>query len=218
MQMKLLSTAAAVTIAMLSASAQAAVNITSVSIKGVDTSYVWDTANGVNNTVFIAQNVNMVTSNYNNVSQSIEIALLAGDNAFAILGDGQPGGSKAEASLAYLITVMFSNGQSIAGVYNSVLADNDTGGFFGTTVQTIDDAVYSLSSFDWHRSTGKGSNTVGPKQVGAGGDPRDYSGQFAISVVTVPEPATWLMMIAGFGLVGAGLRSRLPVRTRVSYN
>lgn len=31
-----------------------------------------------------------------------------------------------------------------------------------------------------------------------------------ISVVEVPEPATWGMMIAGFGLVGLGLRKRRP--------
>lgn len=29
-----------------------------------------------------------------------------------------------------------------------------------------------------------------------------------ISPVSVPEPSTWLMMIAGFGIIGAGLRAR----------
>ena len=33
----------------------------------------------------------------------------------------------------------------------------------------------------------------------------------------VPEPATWLMMIGGFGLVGGAMRRRSKVRTTVSY-
>lgn len=33
----------------------------------------------------------------------------------------------------------------------------------------------------------------------------------------VPEPATWAMMALGFGLVGAALRSRARVPTRVSF-
>ncbi|WP_232283436.1 PEPxxWA-CTERM sorting domain-containing protein [Sphingomonas sp. PAMC 26617] len=218
MRKKLLSTAAAITIAMLAVSAQASVNITGVSIRGLGTNYVWDTEKKLNNTVFIAQNIGTVTSNYNNVSQPISIPLLPGDAAFAILGDGQPFGNKAEASTSYLITVLLSNGQSIGGVYNSLLDDDATGGFSGTTVQTVNGFEYSLSSFDWHRSTGRGSNTVGPSHVGPGGDTHDYSGQFAISVVVVPEPATWIMMLTSFGLVGAGLRARYKVRTRVTYS
>jgi hypothetical protein len=42
----------------------------------------------------------------------------------------------------------------------------------------------------------------------------DNSGQIAFDISAVPEPATWLMMIAGFGLVGAGMRRRA---TKVSY-
>ena len=38
-----------------------------------------------------------------------------------------------------------------------------------------------------------------------------------ISVAGVPEPATWAMMLLGFGMVGFGLRSRSNVATRVAY-
>jgi len=36
-------------------------------------------------------------------------------------------------------------------------------------------------------------------------------------VVAVPEPATWAMMIAGFGMVGFGLRSRKRQTVKVTY-
>jgi hypothetical protein len=38
-----------------------------------------------------------------------------------------------------------------------------------------------------------------------------------ISVAAVPEPATWLMMIAGFGLIGGMMRRRKP-QVAVSYS
>lgn len=37
-----------------------------------------------------------------------------------------------------------------------------------------------------------------------------------LATAAVPEPATWAMMIAGFGLVGAAMRRR-SIRTTVSY-
>lgn len=33
----------------------------------------------------------------------------------------------------------------------------------------------------------------------------------------VPEPATWAMMIGGFGMIGFAMRRRQKVTTRVSY-
>lgn len=43
-----------------------------------------------------------------------------------------------------------------------------------------------------------------------------YIYRFALANNGVPEPSTWLMMIAGFGMVGGALRRR-NVRTSVSY-
>ena len=34
------------------------------------------------------------------------------------------------------------------------------------------------------------------------------SGSFLVDLTAVPEPATWAMMLLGFGMVGLGLRSR----------
>ncbi len=40
----------------------------------------------------------------------------------------------------------------------------------------------------------------------------DNGGSFEVTVSqAIPEPATWAMMIAGFGLVGAGMRRRKPM-------
>lgn len=41
----------------------------------------------------------------------------------------------------------------------------------------------------------------------------DNTGSFTLSITSVPEPATWAMMVLGFGMVGFGLRYR---RTRQS--
>jgi hypothetical protein len=49
----------------------------------------------------------------------------------------------------------------------------------------------------------------------------DTSGVYSITLspepVAVPEPATWAMMLAGFGLIGFGLRSSRKQAVRVTY-
>jgi hypothetical protein len=42
----------------------------------------------------------------------------------------------------------------------------------------------------------------------------DNSGQIAFNVSAVPEPATWAMMLAGFGLVGFSLRRKQRASVR----
>ncbi|HEU4968186.1 PEPxxWA-CTERM sorting domain-containing protein, partial [Sphingomonas sp.] len=39
-------------------------------------------------------------------------------------------------------------------------------------------------------------------------------GAFAGAIPSVPEPATWAMMIAGFGLIGGALRRRARATLR----
>jgi hypothetical protein len=46
---------------------------------------------------------------------------------------------------------------------------------------------------------------------GLNGDPGTVKGDFKLLSNAVPEPATWAMMITGFGLVGATLRRRRSV-------
>lgn len=46
----------------------------------------------------------------------------------------------------------------------------------------------------------------------------DYNDiEYAFSYPAVPEPATWAMMLLGFGLVGCSLRSRKDSQTRVRF-
>ena len=44
-----------------------------------------------------------------------------------------------------------------------------------------------------------------------------FGSSIAGTVGAAPEPATWALMIVGFGLAGAALRRRQKVTTRVSY-
>lgn len=46
---------------------------------------------------------------------------------------------------------------------------------------------------------------------------QNNSGSFDVTVAAVPEPATWGMMILGFGVAGTALRRRAKVRTTVAY-
>lgn len=43
------------------------------------------------------------------------------------------------------------------------------------------------------------------------------TGGFTVDVVAVPEPATWAMMISGFGFVGGAMRSRRRQQVRITY-
>lgn len=45
--------------------------------------------------------------------------------------------------------------------------------------------------------------------------PHDFRAVFDVGVAAIPEPATWAMMIAGFGLAGAAMRRR--TRITVAY-
>lgn len=52
----------------------------------------------------------------------------------------------------------------------------------------------------------------------ATGAPAGVGSNFVFSAAAVPEPASWLMMIAGVGMVGFGLRRRNSnVKTTVSF-
>ncbi len=95
-----------------------------------------------------------------------------------------------------LLDVLIPTGTSVSGP-GFFLASYDTANQFN-------DGVYSVNSvFDGSATSGF-ANTAGTitqftgTAVGGSGS-------------TVPEPATWLLMIGGFGLVGAGLRRRAAV-------
>jgi len=62
-----------------------------------------------------------------------------------------------------------------------------------------------LIEFSFRRDLG---DTVQANVATFGGDGNDYNGNFRLQSGAVPEPAMWLMMLGGFGLVGASMRRR----------
>jgi len=57
------------------------------------------------------------------------------------------------------------------------------------------------------------------KRVGSAyQNPWDTSGLIDIFVTPVPEPATWAMMILGFGAIGGAMRRQRAVRTKLAYS
>ena len=51
---------------------------------------------------------------------------------------------------------------------------------------------------------------------GNAGTAARYDGNFTL-LAAVPEPATWAMMIAGFGMVGVGMRRRKVAKASVAF-
>lgn len=77
---------------------------------------------------------------------------------------------------------------------------------FGRTDCCNERDVFSYTLFNGTQIVGQGTL-----------DARNASATAEASVAAVPEPASWAMMLAGFGMVGFGLRRRGGVRTTVSY-
>ncbi len=131
-----------------------------------------------------------------------------GSNNYSIAGDGFPGGTSANSDPSYLLTLIFADGATISGQY---VGSTFTGG----TSATVGNTTYTLTGFGWDRSP---ADNVSAHNAVSGGDPSDYTGQFAFTqaISAVPEPATWGLMVLGFGMIGAAARSR-KVKTTVSY-
>lgn len=107
----------------------------------------------------------------------------------------------------------------------------DLGTFTAGTVLTFYIAVSSGSTFFTGPGTGNpdliphaavdamgGATIVGFEDLLGGGD-LDYNDlTFSFTNTGVPEPTTWALMIAGFGLVGGAFRRHNARQVRVSYS
>ncbi|TRW17043.1 Npun_F0296 family exosortase-dependent surface protein [Glacieibacterium frigidum] len=105
-------------------------------------------------------------------------------------------------------TVSFYNGTTLLSSTNltafplsGAYSGNPSGPFAGAN------GGEKYAFFNFHVT--EGFNRVVLSQNGGGGFELDN-----ITIgATVPEPAAWAMMITGFGLVGLGMRRRMPVVT-----
>jgi hypothetical protein len=87
--------------------------------------------------------------------------------------------------------------------------------FNGTPLTRVSSGVLDLWTLnDKFASAGRNYLTISGYWGAQGGS---YTGKFTYgAAASVPEPAAWAMMIAGFGLVGGALRRRSTMK--VSYS
>ena len=117
--------------------------------------------------------------------------------------------------VTFIVGINSINGGTFSGALTGL-----TGSFGGNAftysvnytinIATADTITLGGNSFQ----VGAQTVRINPLTLNSGADP--VSGTLSVSV---PEPATWAMMLLGFGMVGFGLRSRRAgkVTTRASF-
>jgi len=77
------------------------------------------------------------------------------------------------------------------------------------------------STLDFNAGISAGSHTLSLQATRLFGPGRGVTSQYfdnaSLNVAAVPEPATWALMILGFGLMGAAMRRRQQVRVRFAF-
>ena len=102
------------------------------------------------------------------------------------------------------ISFGFSNGDTLVGTYDGALSLSGTPGVFNNA----QDFVVTGGTGRFLAATGSfiGIGTVDILGNGFADAKETFAG--TLSLPAVPEPATWMMMIAGFGCIGAVARRR----------
>ena len=131
-----------------------------------------------------------------------------GGGAYISLGSGQYGNPGSEAAhwnpmLAQFGLVAGSTWFTDAGFVKANVVEGPTTSLLWGYGQSIEKLTPEASSVSYIRANFAGNATV-RGLVGASIDPKTPI------VPGVPEPASWALMIAGFGLVGAMSRRRRP--------
>lgn len=99
---------------------------------------------------------------------------------------------------------------TFAGLWDTYLNTNLAAGTYTVSVQAFSNFAIGPNLSDGFQNTGSfnGRTTNWAFDV--------LNVQAATQIGAVPEPATWAMMLAGFGAVGLGMRRRKP-SVKVSY-
>ncbi len=196
--------AAAASVMAISGTANAA-SIIRADVTG-PTGTIWTTANTGNYTLFL-QNDN--TSPYINTNVSgINIGLNpTGKVSDLLAGEGFVPGQSVNSDPLYTLTLTLDNGAKLVGTYAP-----STNVFLTSTSAVDGGQSYAITNFSYNRFRG---DIVSANVGTPGGDPFDYNGNFTVSAV--PEAATWMMMIAGFGMIGFAMRKRSSVKTTVRF-
>lgn len=199
--------AAAVSVAALSGTAQAA-TIVGATVTG-PSGTVWTTEANSYYALFLQGNN---TTTYVNPGRTIALPVSATGGMMQLLvGEGYRAGETINSDATYNLSLRFDGGQTLSGLYTVA-----TNSFLGGSAFTEGSTTYSLTNFFYNRGR---ADLVQGYTATPGGDPLDYNGSFTVSAVTaaVPETATWAMMLAGFAMIGAGVRSRKNQSVRVTY-
>ena len=207
MKKYLLGAAAAAALTVVSSPAHAAANLIEATVTsglpGAPTGRIWntDSADG-----FYALFLQQPFGNYLNPNEEVNDPTTEGLNAYTILGEGFfPGAGAVDSDPTYTLTLMFADGATLVGSYTRA-----TQTFIGGTAVGAGGALYTLTNFTWERLASDNVQAFDPIP---GGDPNDYFGGFRFTAANaVPEPATWAMMLMGFGAVGYSMRRRSTVK------
>lgn len=132
----------------------------------------------------------------------------SGSTRVLLAGEGFLPNTTSDSDSIYNLTLTFDGGQTLTGSYSPL-----TNSFLSGSSFTSGNVAYSLSEFSFRRFLG---DAVQANVATPGGDGNDYVGNFRIATLAgaVPEPASWAMMIGGFGLMGGAIRRRARPSTK----
>lgn len=141
--------------------------------------------------------------------EAINLAVGTGGMRVLLAGDGFLPGTTVDSDPIYNLVLNFASGNSLTGSYSPI-----TNSFLSGSSFLFQGDSYALTEFSFRRYLG---DAVSQYVARPGGDGNDYAGNFRIAVNAVPEPATWALMLLGFGALGATMRRRPKTQLRVRY-
>lgn len=184
-----------------------AASLISAAVTG-PTGTIWDTTQNGFYTLFLQ--APGLGDYINGSDPSINDPVDDGINRYLLAGEGFLPGTNGDSDTIYNLTLQFDDGAVLTGSYTPT-----TNTFLGGSPVTVGGTTYSLVEFSWRRFLGDAVQAYEPTP---GGDGNDYIGniRFDTAAAVVPEPASWAMMIGGFGAVGGAMRRRTKVRVAIA--